>query len=266
MRRDLTQNALFYDIDKEEVIDLVGGMQDIETNVISAVGEASERFIEDRLRICRVFRFASRHQSKIGQSTIDAIKKDKRLRNISKIDDVSQERIVEEFEKAVKWASDNKSFPALNYYLELLDEYEMFDEMFPDLDIDIDNINTFNLSVIFALLFRNNDIEKLRNKLKNYRFSNAIADKACFLLRFKKYIKDINKIPDLYTEKNRYHVDNQTILEFADLYDLNDNYLKAFLKFEPVIDSDELMEKGFKHAKLGAEIKRLKIEQFKKLL
>lgn len=266
LRRDITQNALYYDINKKEIIDLVGGIDDIKNGIIRAVGEPSERFSEDRLRICRIFRFAARGELKIDKKTSDAIKKDKRLRNISKIDDVSQERIVEEFEKAVKWASDNKSFPALNYYLDLLEKYEMFEEMFPDLDIDITNINTFNLSIIFALLFRNNDIEKLRNKLINFRFSSAITNKSCFLLRLRDYINDINKIPELYTEKNRYHVDDETILEFADLYDLNNKYLKAFLKFEPVVDSDELMRKGFMRAKLGAEIKRLKIEQFKKLL
>ena len=87
-RRDLTQNALFYDIDKGEIVDLVGGIEDIDRNVISAVGDASQRFIEDRLRILRTFRFASRNKSKISQSTINAIIKDKRLRNISTVDDV----------------------------------------------------------------------------------------------------------------------------------------------------------------------------------
>jgi len=139
-RRDLTQNALFYDIDKEEIVDLVGGIEDIDNNIISAVGIASERFIEDRLRVLRLFRFASRNQSEIGKETIEAIKKDKRLRNISSIDDVSQERIVEEFIKSVDWSAEHKKPDSLNYYLELLGKYGMFEEMFPELDINIDNI------------------------------------------------------------------------------------------------------------------------------
>lgn len=265
-RRDLTQNALFYDIDKEEVVDLVGGIDDIDSNVISAVGEASERFIEDRLRILRVFRFASRNQSKIGQPTINAIMNDKRLRNISDVDDVSQERIVEEFIKAVDWASEHKKMEALNYYLELLEKYGMFEEMFPELDIDISNINTFNLIIIFTLLFRNNSIEKLRMKLRKYKFPNYIADTACFLLRLKDEIKDLNKIPALYKEKIRFHVRNKTISEFADLYDFNDDYLKAFLLFQPKIDAIEIMKLGFTGAQIGAEVKKREIEEFKKLL
>ena len=264
-RRDLTQNALFYDIDKEVIIDLVGGVEDIDRNVISAVGDASQRFIEDRLRILRTFRFASRNKSKISQSTIDAIIKDKRLRNISKVDDVSQERIVEEFVKAVYWASKNKKMESLNYYLELLEQYGMFEEMFPELVIDIDNINTFNLIVIFALLFRNNDIERLRNKLKKYKFPGNVADPACFLLRLRDNIHNLDKVSALYKEKNRYHVDNYTILEFAQLYNFNDNYLKAFLKFKPRIDTTEI-NMLFKGAERGAEVKRREIEEFKSLL
>lgn len=265
-RRDLKQNALFYDIDKEIIVDLVGGVEDIDNNTMSAVGNASERFIEDRLRILRLMRFASRNLSKISQGTIDAVKKDKRLRNISSVDDVSQERIVEEFVKAVDWASKNKKLESLNFYLELLVEYEMFDEMFPNLDIDIDNIKSFNLNVIFALLFRNNDIEVLRNKLRKYKFPSIIADTACFLLRLRDNIKNLDKIPALYKEKNRFHVNNDTILEFAELYNFNDNYLKAFLRFNPRIDANEIMKRGLKGAEVGAEKKRQEIEEFKKLL
>lgn len=265
-RRDLTQNALFYDIDKEEIVDLVGGIEDIDRNIISAVGEASERFIEDRLRILRTFRFASRNHSEIGQSTIDAIRKDKRLRNISTIDDVSQERIVEEFVKAVNWASEHKKMQALNYYLKLLEDYDMFEEMFPELDININGIDTFNLTIIFALLFRDNDIEILRNKLSKYKFPNDIANTACFLLRLKDHIRDLDKIPTLYKEKVRYHVDNNTIVEFADLYNFNDNYLQAFLKFQPKIDTSKIIALGFKGPEISAEVKRKEIEEFKSLL
>lgn len=265
-RRDLTQNALFYDIDKGEIVDLVGGVEDIDRNVISAVGEASERFIEDRLRILRVFRFASRNQSEISKNTIDAIMRDKRLRNVSPIDDVSQERIVEEFVKAVDWSAEHQNMKALNFYLELLQKYDMFEEMFPELDINTDNINTFNLKVIFALLFRDNDIEKLRSKLRKYKFPNILADTACFLLRLRDELTNLNKIPTLYKEKVRFHVDNETINEFGNLYDLDEKYLEAFVKFQPRIDANELMKLGYKGPQIGAEVKRREIEEFKKLL
>lgn len=265
-RRDLTQNALFYDIDKEEIVDLVGGIEDIDKNIISAVGNASERFIEDRLRILRTFRFASRKLSKIGKDTIDAILKDKRLRNISEIDDVSQERIIEEFIKAVDWASKNKKMEALNYYLHLLNKYDMFEEMFPELNINITGIETFNLKLIFTLLFRDNEIKFLRDKLRKYKFPNTLANNIFFLLLLKKNIKDIERVPFLYKEKVRYHINNKTIEEFANMQNFNDNYLQAFLKFEPKINANDIMKLGFKGKEIGEEKNRKEIEEFKKLL
>ena len=266
LRRDITANSLYYDINKKEIIDLVGGVEDIQNGIIKAVGEPSERFREDRLRLCRVIRFAARGELKIDKKTSDAIQKDKRLRNVSDIDDVSQERIGEEFVKAVDWSSAHKKIESLHYYLELLEKYDMFSEMFPGLDINIDNINTFNIFIIFALLFRDNDIEKLREKLREHKFSKNISDVVCFLLKLKKEIRDFDKISAAYKEKLRCHVDNETILEFAKLYNFDDNYLKAFLRFQPKINAGELMKQGFKGIGLGIEIKKREIEEFKKLL
>ena len=59
-RRDLRINALYYDIDSNEIIDLVGGIADIKNNTIQMVGNPQERFEEDPLRILRFFRFLSR--------------------------------------------------------------------------------------------------------------------------------------------------------------------------------------------------------------
>ena len=43
-RRDLTVNALFYDINNKQIVDLVGGVKDIENNIIRSVGNPVERF------------------------------------------------------------------------------------------------------------------------------------------------------------------------------------------------------------------------------
>jgi tRNA nucleotidyltransferase/poly(A) polymerase len=59
-RRDLRINALYYDLDTNEIIDLVGGVDDLKNGEINMVGNAQERFEEDPLRILRFFRFFSR--------------------------------------------------------------------------------------------------------------------------------------------------------------------------------------------------------------
>lgn len=56
-RRDLRINAIYYDIENSEIIDLVGGLDDLKNGVIQMVGNPQDRFEEDPLRILRFFRF-----------------------------------------------------------------------------------------------------------------------------------------------------------------------------------------------------------------
>ena len=76
-------------------------MQDIQNNIIRAVGNPTSRFNEDRLRILRCMRFAARSNGKIDERTAEAIKEDNRLRGIGPKDNVSQERIIEEVYKLI---------------------------------------------------------------------------------------------------------------------------------------------------------------------
>jgi tRNA nucleotidyltransferase/poly(A) polymerase len=56
-RRDFTMNALARDVQTKQIIDLVGGMDDIKTRLIRCVGKAQDRFEEDPLRMLRAIRF-----------------------------------------------------------------------------------------------------------------------------------------------------------------------------------------------------------------
>ena len=102
-RRDLTYNALFYDLDKREIVDLVGGVSDMENKVTRMVGNAIERIDEDSLRILRSFRFASRYGTPLSKDLSEAIKERKWLKNIDpetgEMKRISQERVWEEIKK-----------------------------------------------------------------------------------------------------------------------------------------------------------------------
>jgi len=60
LRRDLRINGLFYDLDKREIVDLVGGVSDIKNRVIGMIGDPDLRIKEDPLRILRAIRMACR--------------------------------------------------------------------------------------------------------------------------------------------------------------------------------------------------------------
>ncbi|MCE5269295.1 MAG: CCA tRNA nucleotidyltransferase [Planctomycetaceae bacterium] len=58
-RRDFTVNGLFYDPVENRVIDFVGGQADLAAKVLRAIGNARDRFAEDKLRMLRAVRFAA---------------------------------------------------------------------------------------------------------------------------------------------------------------------------------------------------------------
>lgn len=60
LRRDLRINGLFYDLEKREIVDLVGGVEDIKNRTISMIGDPDLRIKEDPLRILRAIRMACR--------------------------------------------------------------------------------------------------------------------------------------------------------------------------------------------------------------
>lgn len=73
-RRDFTINAMAYN-EKSGLIDIFGGMQDIENQVIRCVGDARERFREDALRMMRAVRFSAQLGYSIEEKTKAAIEK-----------------------------------------------------------------------------------------------------------------------------------------------------------------------------------------------
>lgn len=73
-RRDLTINALFYDIDTFAVIDYTGGMADLNDHIIRIVGDPDKRISRDPVRMMRVIRHAARTGFIIEENTWQAIK------------------------------------------------------------------------------------------------------------------------------------------------------------------------------------------------
>ncbi|HEV7433975.1 MAG TPA: CCA tRNA nucleotidyltransferase [Pseudorhizobium sp.] len=93
-RRDLTINALYADADGE-VIDLVGGLADIETRTVRFIGDAATRIAEDYLRVLRFFRFFAYYGS--GRPDADGLRASARAKD--KLKTLSAERIWAETKK-----------------------------------------------------------------------------------------------------------------------------------------------------------------------
>ncbi len=72
-RRDFTINAMAYS-EETGIVDVFGGLADLEDGMIRAVGNAKERFREDALRILRAIRFSAQLGYEIEEETMRAIK------------------------------------------------------------------------------------------------------------------------------------------------------------------------------------------------
>lgn len=85
IRRDITINSIYYDIVKDEIVDLVDGVRDIENKTIRTTNLPNITLNDDGLRILRIIRFASLLNFKIAPETFKAMKLHKEnLCNISK--------------------------------------------------------------------------------------------------------------------------------------------------------------------------------------
>jgi len=203
-RRDLTVNALFYEIPSQKgkpgkVIDFFDGqaLEDVKNRTIRVVGDPYERFGEDRLRILRIPRFHARFSDKeieLDERTLAAIEYYKEIRFpgnvfvpergvdlVTQLDPVSGERIQKEFESGLLKCKNLGSF------IRTYEKLDLMDQVFPFLHVDVRSAdrlgNTKNTNVVLAFLLRRNGAEKVRDHLNRLNWPNTVTDEVAFLLR-----------------------------------------------------------------------------------
>lgn len=93
-RRDFTINTLAYSLSERKIIDLFGGISDIERKIIRTPLDPLKTFDDDPLRIMRAFRFAAQLNFTVEDSTFKAA-----FQMAERLKIVSQERITDEFLK-----------------------------------------------------------------------------------------------------------------------------------------------------------------------
>ncbi len=92
-RRDFTVNAMAYN-EKEGLVDLFGGREDLKNGILRTVGEPKKRFCEDALRILRAFRFCAQLDFKFEEKTLEGA-----LECAPLLKNISRERVGAEFKR-----------------------------------------------------------------------------------------------------------------------------------------------------------------------
>ena len=118
-RRDLSVNALFYNIKDFSVVDYAGGMEDILAGRIRMVGDPTERYIEDPVRMLRAVRFAVKLGFRIDPATEEPIQKQAHL-----LREIPAARLFEEVLKLFLGGYAVQTFEQLRHY-------GLFAELFP---------------------------------------------------------------------------------------------------------------------------------------
>ena len=120
-RRDFTINGLLLDPVSQEILDYVGGRDDLKSGTIRTIGDARQRFGEDKLRMLRAVRFAARFGYAIEANTLHAIRE-----LAAQIHQVSHERIRDEILKMLTEGRARRAF-------ELLDQTGLLEQVLPEI-------------------------------------------------------------------------------------------------------------------------------------
>lgn len=196
MRRDFTINAMTYN-DKEGIIDMFGGIKDIEMGRLKCVGNPNNRFQEDALRIMRAIRFAIRYNLQIDDEVLKSIQKNKTL-----LKNVSIERICDELTKILKSNISNDG--SKKNRIELIGYLIDFLQVVLDYKFDFDVQEVYNklafvepkVSLRLAILF---DATNIMDILKKLRFSNDVV---CTAKTIREYGHKILDDKDVWSSKS----------------------------------------------------------------
>lgn len=252
-RRDLTINALFYDIEAGEIVDYVGGIDDIEGGVVRAVGNPTERFEEDPLRILRALRFAGRMGSEIDPETASAIDADNSLVG------VSPERVRDEFLKGAKSA---QSVPD---YLRMVERFGLWDQVLPGLTVSLDIPEIRDPVVLLAVLLSGNEPKAVSRGLNELKYTGDEAKEVTFLLNFAR----LGGPEGAFRLKRQQpkSVTPERLLEFAGATGRPPmRVAEAFADYKPSVTGQQLLDQGLQGVAIGREMERLETEIFRSMM
>ncbi len=120
LRRDLTVNAVFFDLNKSELIDYQGGIYDLNKKIIDTIREPELTFTQDPTRILRSLRFVAKLGFTLSDRTARAI-----VKKTDVLNEISPAQMFSEVYKFFNAGHSVQSYKILN-------EYHIFSRLFPD--------------------------------------------------------------------------------------------------------------------------------------
>lgn len=145
VRRDFTMNALYYNPSNHEVLDFVGGYDDLEDGVIRIIGDPETRYREDPVRMLRAIRFIGKLGLALEEETAEPIR---RLAPLLR--DVSASRLFDEILKLLQAGHGQATFPELV-------KYELLRPLFPQTEALLSEADDPHYQRLIELALLNTD-------------------------------------------------------------------------------------------------------------
>lgn len=237
-RRDFRMNAMAINLSdylnpnftsdsiKSMIIDPYGGLEDIKNEEINCVGEPSERFREDGLRIMRAIRFATKYNFTIGKETMDAI-----FKHHDYLSHISIERIQSEFNQIllnfnlkVNDLKDEKylnKWKLTNFIIKkVIPEMFALSEMTHNSIYHLYDVYTHSL-LVCAGVCTNNIAVKLAALLHDIgKMNNHVIDTEKLIKHFYHHAKESVNMSKHILERMRYSNDEiETVLKLIEYHD-----------------------------------------------
>lgn len=243
-RRDFTINALFYDLDTNEIVDLVGGVEDLKNNIIRTVGNPTDRFNEDQIRKLRAFRFLGSIDGTMDKETYQALKDNPSLSK------VSPEKIKGEFIKGLEKSKSVKK------YLDSLYDLDFMNQIFPGIDISNDYPEESNYIILVAFFLKEKNPNEIEKYLKNLKYTNDEIKKIEFLVSL--YNFELDDLLKLKKKQKIYGIPDSDVIKFGEYVGKD---FKKFVKFQPTVTIEDVPKDLF-YQERGKWILNKEIENF----
>lgn len=274
-RRDFTINAMFYHLEKKEIIDFVGGQKDLMVKILRTVGDPKQRFAEDKLRLLRVVRFHAQLDFVIEEKTADAVRQQSET-----IDVVSMERVRDEFGKILTSEfvlNGLQKLYDLNLWQPLFKKWRFqpleYKKFFEPAHVDADKAWT-----IWFLLHSYDSIESMAQEGMRWKLPKKLIQKIVYCRKSLPQLKNIEKVPAedfaifLSRPNSRfaievfqhYYADQLTPVWFDKLKAAQSFFSDGNLP-ELLVTGDDLIQYGFQPGpEIAEQLKKLYRIQLKK--
>lgn len=233
-RRDLTYNAIYYDISNQRYLDFHNGVGDLNNKLIRMIGNPEQRIREDKTRILRILKYAARYDHRIDFDMTNDLS------------GISEEIIA------------NEIVDGNNQYFKLLDDFNLYPSVFPKLIVNFCEIETRYIEIRLACLLQNNvDIEE---KLKLLKYGRKLSETVAFLIELINF--DVNKLNYYLVKRNK--IDLEILKEWIAVMKLGE-YQHKFLTFKSPITKimvDELVKLGYNGDKLSEKLSEINKNDF----